>query len=183
MVWKDGCKPISNSIKSQFDNLRTGPKHLRCPGLGWSFTPRRRSRKRPNDATPRTTRAPSKIFGEGRSGGPLFTERGLPLSLQLVGHPFAEAMLYIASRNAMLRGGRQKQPRGSQRDANPTHRASAKHVPALATGKTRQELYLACPNDRPNHIGIAVQRLIRAGRIQERDGKLYATSPAAHATA
>ena len=59
-------------------------------------------------------------------------------------------------------------------------------VLALATGKTRQELYLACPNDRPNHIGMAVQRHIRAGRIQERDGKLHATSPAteqAHATA
>jgi hypothetical protein len=53
-------------------------------------------------------------------------------------------------------------------------------VLALATGKTRQELYLACPNDRPNHIGIAVQRHLRAGRIQERDGKLYATSPAVH---
>ncbi|MBV8505072.1 MAG: hypothetical protein JOZ11_04600 [Alphaproteobacteria bacterium] len=52
----------------------------------------------------------------------------------------------------------------------------------LATGRTRQELYLACPNDRPNHVGIAVQRHIRAGRIQERDGKLYAASPAAHAT-
>ena len=53
---------------------------------------------------------------------------------------------------------------------------------ALATGRTRQELYLACPNDRPNHVGIAVQRHIRAGRIQERDAKLYATSPAAQAT-
>jgi hypothetical protein len=48
-------------------------------------------------------------------------------------------------------------------------------VLAMATGKTRQELYAACPNDRPNHVGIAVQRHIRAGRIQERDGKLYAT--------
>ena len=59
-------------------------------------------------------------------------------------------------------------------------------VLALATGKTRQELYVACPNDRPNHIGMAVQRHIRAGRIHERDGKLYVTSPAAeqaHATA
>jgi len=56
-------------------------------------------------------------------------------------------------------------------------------VLALATGKTRQEPYLACPNDRPNHIGIAVQRHLRAGRIQERDGKLYATSPAAHSIA
>jgi len=54
---------------------------------------------------------------------------------------------------------------------------------ALASGRTRQELYLACPNDRPNHVGIAVQRHIRAGRIEERDGKFYATSPAAHATA
>ena len=50
---------------------------------------------------------------------------------------------------------------------------------ALATGKTRQELYAACPSDRPNHVGIAVQRHIRAGRIQERDGKFYATSTAA----
>jgi hypothetical protein len=50
-------------------------------------------------------------------------------------------------------------------------------VLALATGKTRQELYVACPNDRPNHVGIAVQRHIRAGQIQERGGKLYATSP------
>ena len=54
---------------------------------------------------------------------------------------------------------------------------------ALATGRTRQELYLACPNDRPNHVGIAVQRHLRAGRIRERDGKLYAISPAAQATA
>jgi hypothetical protein len=51
-------------------------------------------------------------------------------------------------------------------------------VLALATGKTRRELYAACPSDRPNHVGIAVHRHIRAGRIQERDGKLYATSPA-----
>jgi hypothetical protein len=59
-------------------------------------------------------------------------------------------------------------------------------VLVLATGKTRQELYAACPTDRPNHVGMAVQRHIRAGRIQERDGKLYTTSSAteqAHAVA
>ena len=59
-------------------------------------------------------------------------------------------------------------------------------VLALATGKTRQELYAACPSDRPNHVGMAVQRHIRAGRIQERDGKLHATpteTEQAHATA
>src|ERR1700730_14188738 len=27
MVWTNGRKPISNSIKTRFDNLRTGPKH------------------------------------------------------------------------------------------------------------------------------------------------------------
>jgi hypothetical protein len=52
-------------------------------------------------------------------------------------------------------------------------------VLALATGKTGQELYAACPGDRPNHVGMAVQRHIRAGRIQERGGKLYAISTAA----
>ena len=61
----------------------------------------------------------------------------------------------------------------------PSAPSLGERVLALATGKTRQELYLACPNDRPNHVGIAVQRHLRAGRIQERDGKLYATSPAA----
>src|SRR6516164_1642991 len=33
MVWKDGCKPISNSIKSRFDNLRTSTKWVY---LNWS---------------------------------------------------------------------------------------------------------------------------------------------------
>src|SRR5467141_5185383 len=51
-------------------------------------------------------------------------------------------------------------------------------VLALATGKTRQELYAACPSDRRNHVGMAEQRHLRAGRIQERDGKLYATPTA-----
>ena len=60
----------------------------------------------------------------------------------------------------------------------PSAPSLGERVLALATGKTRQELYVACPADRPNHVGIAVRRHIRAGRIQERDGKLYATSPA-----
>jgi hypothetical protein len=57
----------------------------------------------------------------------------------------------------------------------PSAPSLGERILALATGKTRQELYLACPSDRPNHVGIAVQRHLRAGRIQERDGKLYAT--------
>ena len=50
---------------------------------------------------------------------------------------------------------------------------------ALATGKTQLEIAAACTGVRPNHIGIAIARHERAGRVEERDGKLYAT----HSTA
>jgi len=72
---------------------------------------------------------------------------------------------------------------GESKGREPAGPSLGERILSLATGRTRQELYLACPNDRPNHIGIAVQRHLRAGRIQERDGKLYAISPAAQATA
>ena len=48
-------------------------------------------------------------------------------------------------------------------------------VLALATGKTQQEITAACKGARPNHVGAALARHKRAGRIEERDGKLYAT--------
>ena len=48
-------------------------------------------------------------------------------------------------------------------------------VLALANGKTQQEIAAACKGARPNHVGIAIARHKRAGRIEERDGKLYAT--------
>jgi hypothetical protein len=48
-------------------------------------------------------------------------------------------------------------------------------VLALATGKTRQEITTACEGVRPNHVGVIIARHKRAGRIEERDGKLYAT--------
>ena len=48
-------------------------------------------------------------------------------------------------------------------------------VLALATGKTQQEIAAACKGPRPNHVGIAIARHKRAGRIEERDGMLYAT--------
>ena len=47
-------------------------------------------------------------------------------------------------------------------------------VLALATGKTQREIAAACNGARPNHVGAAVARHKRAGRIEERDGKLYA---------
>ena len=49
---------------------------------------------------------------------------------------------------------------------------------ALATGKTQQEIAAACKEARANHVGIAIARHKRAGRIEERDGRLYA----AHST-
>ena len=48
-------------------------------------------------------------------------------------------------------------------------------VLALATGKTQQEITAACKGARPNHVGAALARHKRAGRIEEREGKLYAT--------
>ena len=47
-------------------------------------------------------------------------------------------------------------------------------VLALATGKTQREIAAACKGARPNHVGAAIARHKRAGRIEERDGKLYA---------
>jgi hypothetical protein len=51
-------------------------------------------------------------------------------------------------------------------------------VLALATGKTQQEIATACKGVRPNHVGAAISRHKRAGRIQDREGKLYATQSA-----
>jgi hypothetical protein len=49
-------------------------------------------------------------------------------------------------------------------------RQSAKDT--LATGKTQQEITAACKGVRPNHVGAAIARHKRAGRVEERDGKL-----------
>ena len=49
---------------------------------------------------------------------------------------------------------------------------------ALATGKTQKEIAAACNGACPNHVGVVIARHERAGRIEERDGKLYATQSA-----
>jgi len=49
-------------------------------------------------------------------------------------------------------------------------------VLALATGKTQQEIAAACKGARPNHVGAAISRHKRGSRIEERDGKPYATT-------
>src|SRR5260370_11611512 len=48
-------------------------------------------------------------------------------------------------------------------------------VLALANGKTQKEIAAACRGARPNHVDVVIARHKRAGRIEERDGKLYAT--------
>jgi hypothetical protein len=73
--------------------------------------------------------------------------------------------------------------RGARRTT--TKSAGGKHsspslndqVLALADGKTQPEIAAACKGARPNHVGAAIARHKRAGRIEERDGKLYAMQP------
>jgi hypothetical protein len=61
--------------------------------------------------------------------------------------------------------------------AGGTHTSStlSDQVLALANGKTQQEIAAACKGARPNHVGAAIARFKRAGRIEDRDGRLYAT--------
>jgi hypothetical protein len=73
-------------------------------------------------------------------------------------------------------------PRQGARALGPKHQpaASASSPSAirclpLANRKTQQQIAAACKGARPNHVGAAIARSKRAGRIEERDGKLYAT--------
>ena len=63
-----------------------------------------------------------------------------------------------------------EEPAGGKR----TSSTLGDQVLALANGKTQQEIAAACKGARPNHVGAAIARYKRAGRIEERDGKLYA---------
>jgi hypothetical protein len=71
-------------------------------------------------------------------------------------------------------GGRQRttaeKPAGGKRSST----SLSDQVLALANGKTQREIAAACKGARPNHVGAAISRHKRAGRIEERDGKLYA---------
>ena len=60
-------------------------------------------------------------------------------------------------------------------DGKRTSSTLGDQVLALAKGKTQQEIAAACKGARPNHVGAAIARFKRAGRIEERGGKLYAT--------
>ena len=118
------------------------------------------------------------------------------VATQLTDLETAERVLTRVSKTPPAAAAKAKAPTAARGRGRPPKAATSKsaggepnapslgeRVLALATGRTRRELYVACPKDRPNHIGMAVQRHLRAGRIQERDGKLYATSPVVNAIA
>ena len=68
---------------------------------------------------------------------------------------------------------RAEEPAGRKR----TSSTLGDQVLAFANGKTQQEITAACKGARPNHVGAAIARHKRAGRVEQRDGKLYATQP------
>jgi hypothetical protein len=65
-----------------------------------------------------------------------------------------------------------------QAGSNHTSATLGDQVLALATGRTQQEIAAACKGSRANHVGVVISRHKRAGRIEERDGRLYATQSA-----
>ena len=93
-----------------------------------------------------------------------------------------------ATKSAAPTRGRGRRPTTAAKPAGGRYSSSnlSDRVLALATGKTQHEIAAACKGARPNHVGAALSRHKRAGRIEERDGKLYATHLAEaeqHATA
>ena len=72
-------------------------------------------------------------------------------------------------------GGRPRNTAAKPAGGKPSSPSLSDQVLALATGKTQQEITAACKGARPNHVGAAISRHKRAGRIEERDGKLYRT--------
>ena len=82
-----------------------------------------------------------------------------------------------ATKAAAPARGRARPPTTTARAAGGKRNSSnlGDQILALATGKTQQEIAAACKGARPNHVGAALARHKRAGRIELRDGKLYAT--------
>ena len=72
-------------------------------------------------------------------------------------------------------GGRPRTTAAKPADGKRSSPSLNDQVLALASGKTQREIAAACKGARPNHVGGAISRHKRAGRIEERDGKLYAT--------
>ena len=77
----------------------------------------------------------------------------------------------VASAQARGRRATAAKPAGGKRSSS----SLSDRVRALAIGKTQHEIAAACKGARPNHVGAAIARHKRAGRVEERDGKLYAS--------
>ena len=74
--------------------------------------------------------------------------------------------------------GRRRATAGKPAGAKRSSSTLGDQVLALATGKPQQEIAAACKGARPNHVGVVIARHRRAGRIEERDGRLYAAPSA-----
>ena len=82
-----------------------------------------------------------------------------------------EQLVRSASRRKIAAPRSSAKPAGGKRSSP----SLSDQVLALASGKTQQEIAVACKGARPNHVGAATSRHKRVGRIEDRDGKLYAT--------
>jgi hypothetical protein len=94
----------------------------------------------------------------------------------------AEKMAAAKTLATVTKAAATARPRGRRRAAAGKPGGGKRNTPtlgdqvlALATGTTQQEIAAACKGARPNHVGVVIARHKRAGRIAERDGKLYAT--------
>jgi hypothetical protein len=99
-----------------------------------------------------------------------YSKGTLPRKTAAANTPIAATKAAAATRPRRPRT-RAAEPAGGKR----TSSSLGDQVLALANGKTQQEIAAACKGARPNHVGAAIARYKRAGRIEERDGKLYAT--------
>ena len=124
----------------------------------------------------------AKSFGQGIVPLVFAYVSHLPVSVRLQRRFRSSYLIGIVKKNAIMminfgpRGRAQPGPDSCRRCLLPcVFLAAASYPYVLAVFVV---VYRACPNDRPNHVGIAVQRHLRTGRIQERDGKLYSISPA-----
>ncbi len=155
------------------------------PGLPMPACDEYRATSRPHRASlPSAFSAPGRVPAAARPEQQQRVHNRLRLRGQVVRKTPALAL----SLPAPVRRGHQNPAsaaRAGQRARSTTTKAGGERsspslndqVLALADGKTQPEIAAACKGARPNHVGAAIARHKRAGRIEERDGRLYARQP------
>src|SRR5499427_8488682 len=106
------------------------------------------------------------------------TNSGQPLTLRQGADPQPRRRARDATTQAAAPAQSGRRRRTTATKSTGSNRSSPSlgdQILAMATGKTQREIAAACKGARPNHIGVVIARHKRAGRIEERDGKLYAT--------